>query len=543
MKPGRMLVALALGALCGGTASGQGATGRVLVVPFENTHEEPRLVWLGEASAVVLADELSARGVPAFNRAERVRAFEQLHLPVSAVLSRATVIKVGQMLGASEVIWGSYRVSGDELTVEARSIRVDVGRLQPNVTERAPLRDFFSVFERVARRLSNGSARNSAAPAQPPLGAFESYIKGLLAATAVTQATFFETAIRDYPGFDRARLALWDVRYEQGEHASALALAREVPAGSPFARRAQLRAGVSLMEQEQFAEASSLFTRLLDPAVLKTTAPPPAEFAPILNNLGVVELRRGAKATAGSATYYFTRAADADPENGDFLFNLGYAYVVDRNYKAALYWLREAVRRDVTDADAHHVLAIALQATGSPVESARERELARQLSSRYEGPERAPAADRPEILQGLERLRTDLLGPGTPRPDLAIANSAQRDQKELAAFHLDRGRRLFEREQDREATIELRRAVYLFPYEAGAHLLIGRIHLRAGRPEDAIEALKISVWSEDTAAARVALAEAYLVMKNTEAAQVELQRALTLDPASAEARRLLTTIR
>ena len=43
--------------------------------------------------------------------------------------------------------------------------------------------------------------------------------------------------------------------------------------------------------------------------------------------------------------------------------------------------------------------------------------------------------------------------------------------------------------------VELRRAVYLSPYEAQAHLLIGRIHLRAGRPQEAVDALKISIWS------------------------------------------------
>ena len=102
----RTLALLALIALFHGTAQAQTATARILVVPFEDTQREPRLVWLGEAAAVVLADELNARGRPAFTRPERVQAFDQLHLPVSAVLSRATVIKVGQILGASEVVWG-----------------------------------------------------------------------------------------------------------------------------------------------------------------------------------------------------------------------------------------------------------------------------------------------------------------------------------------------------------------------------------------------------------------------------------------------------
>jgi Tfp pilus assembly protein PilF len=513
---------------------------RILVVPFENTRREPRLVWFGEAAALLLADELNARGMPAFTRQERVRAFDSLHLPVAAALSRATVIKVGQLLGASEVIWGSYRLEGDDLLVDAVPIRIDVGRLQPGVTERAPLQEFFALFDRLAGRLARGRARTTPADAQPPIGAFESYIKGLLAESAATQATFFETAIRDYPAFDRARLALWDVRNEQGDHAAALASVKGVPESSRLWRRAQLRAGVSLLEQQHYTDASATLMALLDPAILKTTAPAPAEYAPVLNNLGIVQLRRGATADAGSAAYYLTRAADADPDEADYQFNLGYSYVLDRNYKAAVYWLREAVRRDVSDADAHFVLASALQASGSGTEAVRERELALQLSSRYE---QMPAADRREIPRGLERLQTELSGARAARSDQAIVSSAQRDQRDVATFHLERGRRLFDREQDRDAMLELQRAVYLSPYEATAHLLIGRIHLRSGRPAEAIDALKISIWSEDSAAARTALAEAYLAAKNTPAARTELERAIALDPYFADARRLMDTIR
>ena len=55
--------------------------------------------------------------------------------------------------------------------------------------------------------------------------------------------------------------------------------------------------------------------------------------------------------------------------------------------------------------------------------------------------------------------------------------------------------------------------------------------------------MKISIWSEDSAPAHVVLAQAYLSMKNTAAARNELQKALKLDPASSEARRLLDTIK
>ena len=65
----------------------------------------------------------------------------------------------------------------------------------------------------------------------------------------------------------------------------------------------------------------------------------------ILNNLGVIQLRRPPSADTGKPTYYFTKAAEAEPDDPDLLFNLGYAYALDRDPQGAIYWLREAVRR------------------------------------------------------------------------------------------------------------------------------------------------------------------------------------------------------
>ena len=523
---------------------------RILVVPFDNTQHEPRLHWISEASAVLVADRLNARGLAAITRAERARAFEQLHLPPAASLSRATIIKVGQMVGASEVIVGSFSLQGSDLAVSAHAIRIDVGRVRPGVSERAPLTDLFPLFDRIAARLGdNGRAvaapapdpQNVPAPA-PPLEAFESYIKGLIAESPAVQATFLETAVRLYPAHDRAKLALWEVRTEQDDHAAALAAARLVGKGSPYERTARFLAAVSLLRLKRFDEAFDAFKALADEVPAPTTNGVRADAA-IFNNLGVVQIRRGATPQAGSATFYLTKAADADPGDADYLFNLGYAYLLERNTTGAQYWLREALRRNPADADAHYVLAAALLASGSSVEAAREKELARQLSSQYEELERRAAADKLPVPRGLERVRSDLETTRAVGPEQAIVNSAQREQRELAVFHLDRGRRLYEREEDREAMAELRRAVYLSPYEAQAHLLIGRIHLRTGRLRDGVDALKISIWSEDSAPARVALAEAYLKLKDPAGARAELERALVLDPASAEAKRLLSEVK
>jgi Tfp pilus assembly protein PilF/TolB-like protein len=539
-----LTVAAVLALLAPPLAEAQPAAGsRILVVPFENIQREPRLHWLSEASAVLLADELNARGLGAIARDERVRAFEQLHLPLSASLSHATVIKVGHLVGATEVIVGTLAFEGDNLKVEAHSIRIDVGRLQPQVSERAPLTDLFAIFDRLAGRLAPDVRVTAAAGGtRPSLDAFENYIKGLIAESPAAQAAFLETAVKLFRGYDRAELALWSVRTDEDDHTAALAAARAVPAGSPLARRARFLAGVSLLELKRDDEAFVVFKALIDDVAAAGTARQTG-LAAALNNLGIVQIRRGSTPQTGTATFYLTKATEADPGDADYLFNLGYAYLLERNNQGAIYWLREALRRDPADPDAHYVLAAALQGSGSGVEAAREKELARQLSSRYEELERRAAADKLPAPKGLERVRVEPDAPRGLRPEQAIVNSAQREQRELATFHLDRGRRLYEREADSEAMVELRRAVYLSPYEAQAHLLIGRIHLRAGRPQEAVNALKISIWSVDTAAARIVLADAYLRLQNTAAARTELERALALDPASADAKRLLGKIK
>jgi len=521
-------IAVALALVAGSAARAQPA-GPTLVMPFDRGGDDSPIYWLGEGAAILLADDLNALGVPALTRPERVDAFDLLGLPVSASLSRATVIKVGEVLGASAVVSGAIEIQDTTLSVRARRIDLETGRLQDEIVEQGPLGDLFAVFERVARRLAfPASGGAGAAPLErvyPPVEAFEHYVKGLVSETPATQARFLERAIALDPRYDRARLALWAVRSEQGEHEAALLMARSVAPDSTFSRRARFEAALSLTDLGRLDEAFDAFKALADEQ----------PGAALLNNMGVVQLRRGAPPEGGLPTYFFTKAADAEPGVADFAFNAGYAYARVRDMTAALYWLREAVRRNPADGDAHDVLAAALETSGNAVEAARERALAAQLASRSAGEGGGPEGG---VAAGLERLMRRVETPRAARLDAALVGGVEREQRELAEFHLERGRRFVEADDLRAAVPELRRAIYLSPYLADAHLLLGRVYLRSGRAREAIDALKIAIWSQDSAAARIALAEAYIQTEDVAAARAEIERALELDPSSDEARRL-----
>ena len=497
---------------------------RTLVMPFD-AGREPRAYWLGEASAVLLEENLKALGVDAISRDERLRAFARLQVPPVAALTHGTVIRVGQLVGATRVIVGSLELDGETVAVRARSIRLDTGRLQAQVEEQARPEELFALYGRVALRLAPSAQAPTERP-HPPLSAFESYVKGLLAETPVAQTAFLQKAIELFPAYDAARLALWQAHTDAGQSEQALAVAIDLVRRSASDRQAQFAAAHSEIQLGRHDEAFTRLRGLVDAA-------PRAE---VLNNLGVVQLRRGSTPETGKATYWFNRAATANLTDADYFFNLGYAYWLDQDGPAAIYWLREALRRDPADADAHFVISVALRASGSGSEADRELELARRLSAEYER-DLKPGAVVDRVPRGLGRVKRTLEA-GADRIDAALVAPAQRDQRELATFHLDRGRRLFDTERDGEAVTELRRSLYLAPYQPDAHLLLGRIYLRSGRTRDAIDALTISLWSAESVDAHVALAEAFLDAHDRDAAHAEIARALEMDPGSDGARRV-----
>jgi Tfp pilus assembly protein PilF len=507
------------------------------VLPFSVTVEaavpggEGAAFWLGEAAAILLADELDAQGAEALSRVDRVEAFARLQLPFVATLTRATMLRVAELVGATDLVIGEVRL-GARMTVTARVISVDAAYQRPDIIEDGRGTEMYAIFERVAARLGPGvvGARTAAGHrAHLPLGAFEQYVKGLVAPTPAAQERFLEQARQQAPADDRVLLALWELHASQDAHEKALGFARLVSRDAPLDRQARLSTARSLIELGRFNDAYDLLQTLNGEAS-----------SPVLANaLGVIQLRRGSTPQTGVPTYFFTRAADQEPDNTDYLFNLGYAYARSRDTDAALYWLREVVRFAPADGDAHLVMSQVLTAAGKKVEAQRELDLANQLGTSLDSDALALAD---KVPAGLERLggRLDLQSP--VGVGAAIANPSQREQQELAAFHVARGTRLFDQEDDRGAINELRRAIYLRPYDEEPHLLLGRIHQRRGQLREAIDEFRIAIWCLDSTRARLFLGEALLESGDKDGARAQAHRALAMTPDSAEAKALLTRI-
>ena len=132
-------------------------------------------------------------------------------------------------------------------------------RARQDVTGRGRC-ELFATFERIARQMAPPSSTTSAdvEKQHPPVTVFEAFIKGLLAETPATAISYLRAALAGQPSFDRARLALWDVYAEQGEHALALAAVVSVPDDSPWFKRARFLAGLSQLNLKKYDDARDL---------------------------------------------------------------------------------------------------------------------------------------------------------------------------------------------------------------------------------------------------------------------------------------------
>ena len=255
----------------GGPAADRDPSGttRMLIVPFEvaianrarcgsaRPPPSPRRCAAGDAVARV-------------TRAERVRAFEEANLPIDGRLSLASLVRVGHLVLASDLIVGTVRLSGKEMVIDERRIRLAPAAWSTDDRPR-PAAELFALHERLARRLmgkqptAGGTPTPAAAAAGAlPLGAFENYIKGVIAEQPAAQIRFLQAALRIAPRDARTRLALAEVYADQGDHARALAEAQAVPPTAPLGRRARFLAGRSLVELARLDEAFQTFRGLAD---------------------------------------------------------------------------------------------------------------------------------------------------------------------------------------------------------------------------------------------------------------------------------------
>jgi len=185
----------------------------VLTLPFFNHSNSANLDWIGESIAESVGDSLASEGVLVLDRATRLEAYRRLSMRPSAEVTHASIIKIGQALDASLVVYGFFELlpaaSGDaqskgSLRVTARLLDLQHTRQGPPFGEVGALEDLAGIEVRLGWQVlaflhpKTAPTEEAFVKARPPvrIDAVENYIRGLLATSPEQRQRFFTQAVR-----------------------------------------------------------------------------------------------------------------------------------------------------------------------------------------------------------------------------------------------------------------------------------------------------------------------------------------------------------
>jgi tetratricopeptide (TPR) repeat protein/TolB-like protein len=511
-----------------------------LVFPFENRSADPRLEWLSDGLEELTIQRLTAYGQHVYTHEGRTAELERYGLPSSARLSRATMLRLAGDLDVDYLIFGSFTSDGKTLTVEGRLLRVTPAALAPAARESGPLDSLMDLLTRVVWRLLVAGdptfplSFNEFSRLQRPLrlDAFEHFIRGHLAVDDEPRARELREAARLEPDWPDPVFALGQASFTRRDCTTAITWFARVPKTHDRYLESVFSTGVCRLWLNQPDRAEEVFVALEDR--LKNSAAA-GDLPEILNNLAIARERSG-KTPAAQAD--LLRAADLDPEESDYPFNLGMLALRAGDFPGAAARFRETVRRQPDDPEARAFLIHSLERAGQKTQAEAERAAAAEIPGLLPLP---PV--KPETFPRLDRIKTELdttalledietadLSPTPPAGSTPAAANPSPDRagrRQLSAGHLP------------EAEREFRAALALEPRDPAAHRGLGEVLHRLQRLDEAAAEYRASLEIRDSATVRTALARVYLEQKKTDLARQELEKALKLAPNYAGAKQLL----
>ncbi len=512
---------------------GWSAVRGILVFPFENQSSRSDLNWISESFAEVLSSRLARPENYVLDRDERNAACAQLGMPIDTPLTLASEFKVAETLGVDWAILGNFNVTDNRLTARAQLLDVRLLKLSQPLEVSGGLADLADLQTRLAWRLLATHDRSFTVGNEEDfrrrfhdmrLDAFENYVRGLVATDDASRLHFFLEADRLDPSDHRAAFALGRLYFDQKDYADSAKWMRKLEEFDP-------------------SYNESLFVRAVDEFFLGHEAVAEREFESlwkklplneVSNNLGVLEARRGQYPEALAS---FERAYQSDPSDADLCFNRGVALWYEKRYQAAAESLREAVRANDDDSEAHTLLALVLEKLGD--EAAEQKELD-WLAEHDVG----PAAEQPGDMLPQPRLKKDYNGRAFRWLELTLHNAleerlANASPQEHSAVHLALGKKFFTERRYAEAEREFSEVVSLTPADPEGYLLLAQVLEAEGKHQEAAAELEASLKLKNTVEAHISLAHVYLSLNQPALARMQGQAALDLDPGNHEAEQLI----
>ena len=528
--------------LASSLAARAASTDTIVTMPFENLSGRAEYNWVGESFAAALADLFDKPGLVAIRPDERNVAFKQEGLPPTAILTRATMIKIAERAGANLVVMGTYRIAGEgrdsTVTITARVVDIREGRLVGKEYNRGgPLVDLqklqgdlaYEILYQHNQALPFSRDQLTTDATQAPIGAFENFIKGTLTRDRDARIGFLDHAIKEYSEKTRSQyiaaiFELGRIRFEAAEYKEALEQLGLIDEKNQRYDEAQFYTGVAQDALGQIEQGV---------ATLKKLAAKLPLFE-VYNNIGVLLIKQK---QYKDAIDHLKPAAEAAPRDTDTLFNLGYAYFLAKDNANAVATLKNETKQRASDGEAFYILSKALAAESDQAGATAASDQAKKLLTSFAQWETKGVPPLARVKASFskinyyrykreqdERLNTQTqISSETPQVDQLLETS----------------RNAFNSGRDADALAVLGKLLQIAPQNYDAHLLMGRVYERKGDFDRATNALKAAVfWNPKLVPAHVFLGRIAVLKNDCASAQASADKALQIDANDQDAQAL-----
>jgi Tfp pilus assembly protein PilF len=243
----------------------------------------------------------------------------------------------------------------------------------------------------------------------------------------------------------------------------------------------------------------------------------------VYNNLGVVEARRGQRA---SAVEYFSKVSKADPNDSDYRFNLAVALYKNGDSAGASRQLRDELQQRPVDGEAKSLLDLVNRGVPPPGPTATPAGNALLASSQSHIP--------------LERIKRNYDETSYRQLEMEINNFdearlAKTDGHTRSAYYVDRGKELLARSLPDQAETQFRNAIGADYGNAAAHAQLATLLEKKGDVTNARAEAQTSIRLKPNVDGLLVLARLDLKQNQIPSATSEVDRALALEPENASA--------
>ncbi len=362
------------------------AADTVAVIPLFNLDETntQSLDWIGESVSETIRESLSSVGLLVLSREDREEIYHRLSLRTAVVLTKASVLKIGESLDAGQIVFGEFRVenaSGDSgpassgksnLRLVAHSIDLKKLHEGAEISQAGSLKDLSQMETRLAWMLARELAP-SLVPSEDeffrarppvPVEAMESYIRGLMAATPDQKMKLFTQAVRIDEHFSQPNFQLGRMLFQKKDYkAATLSLMKVSKSDSHFLEASFLRGLCRYYEGD--------YNAAMDQLKMVAGEIPLNE---VYNDLGAALSRKNDLA---GAIENFGKALEGDEGDPDYWFNVGWELWKQGKFELAAANFRALLDRSPGDQEATSMLGRCIghdgPRAGDPRSEGRER--------------------------------------------------------------------------------------------------------------------------------------------------------------------------